>query len=189
MDKKTKIFFLVLGLLIIYSIAATYYRTFIAKDYIIIAEIGCKPSIENCLVYTCDPEIDGECPEDEAEWASYYKIIKKKLANIPSEIDSCDPHLEECPEPSCDPGEPDCQIIECDPENLGEDEECITPEEYNLENPEEDEECSEDDEDCILEESEECLEGDEECILEDSTDQEAGEATSDEEGAEETVEE
>lgn len=183
MDKKTKIFFLVLALLITYSIVTTYCRTFIARDYIIIAEIECDPSIEKCFIYTCDPEFNGECPADEAEWTSYYKLIKKKEANIPPEIDSCDPNVSDCPELSCDSGEADCQIIECDPENLGEGEECSLPEEYNMDNPEEAMECtggdesciqeeiaicSEDDESCVQEETEACPEGDESCIQEDS---------------------
>lgn len=181
MDKKTlprtdhskaeKILFLVVFIFLLYAVAASYYRTYVTKDYIISTEIECDPSIEKCFVYVCDPEVDGECPADEAEWTSYYKIIKKKEANIPPEINSCDPHVSECQELSCEPSELDCQIIECDPENIGKDEECSLPEEYNLENPEEAEEtqeCSEDDEDCVSEESEACLEGDESCISEDS---------------------
>lgn len=170
-----KIVFLVLFLLLLYGVAATYWRTYVAQDYIIETEIECDPTAERCFISTCDPADDPECPEDEEERASYYKLIRKKRANISEEINSCNSHEIECPELSCEPEETDCQIIECDPEKakeLGpyntEERECSDPEQYNLEHPDEEDLDSEEDvSSCDPEEDEEC-QAEENASLEDS---------------------
>lgn len=108
MDRYSKIIFGILIALVIFSIVATYYRVFVKEDYLISAEISCDPAIESCFVW-----------EEEGE-TSYYKIIKKKAANIPF----CDPHVGECPEPICEEGEAGCEIINCEQSELGEGESC-----------------------------------------------------------------
>lgn len=67
-----KIFYIILGLLILGSVAATFYKIVILKNYQIVAETSCDPVSEKCFVYT--DEASGE--------VSYYKVISKKAANI-----------------------------------------------------------------------------------------------------------
>ncbi len=163
--KAGKIVFLVLFLIIFYAIAATYYRTYIAKNYIIETEIECDPTTERCYASICDPADDPECPENEEERASYYKLIKKKRANISDEMNNCNSHEIECPELSCEPEETNCQMLECDPEKVGEpdpynteERECSDPEQYNLDHPDEESlESEEDGSACNPEEDDECL--------------------------------
>jgi len=162
MDKKSKILILVFLLLIVASVAVTYYRIFIKRDYIISAEMDCDPLEENCYLWICDPAVDGEgyCTGDPEEDTWYYKILNRKAYNIPM----CDPSDEECEALMCPEGEADCEILNCEE---GE-EDCVTSEQYLIENPDAlEEECEEDDEECLLEEGDEteCEEGDEECLM------------------------
>jgi len=139
MDKKSKIFFLVFSLLIAVSVAVTFWRIMIKRDYIISAEQDCDPTKETCFVRTCDPAEDEECSKDPKERTSYYKIIKKNAKNIPP----CDPRAngkEKCPtELSCEEGEAECEYVFCNEENVPENEECNDPEKYREENPAEEE--------------------------------------------------
>lgn len=163
MDKKSKIFFLVFFLLIAVVVIITYMKYFVAKDYYITAQADCDPAAEACFIYTCDPEVDGECPEDEAEWASYYKLVNKKANLIPL----CDPNEEDCNALDCTVGM-DCQVTYCDEDTVSEEEECNDPQKYLEENPpiDEEEACAPDDEECLAsEEAEEaCAPDDEECL-------------------------
>jgi len=138
MDKKSKIFFLVFFLLIVGSVAVTYWRIMVKRDYIISAQQECDPATEPCFVSSCDPESDEECaatPEEER--TTYYKTILKNAKNIPP----CDPYKNECPtELTCQEGEPECSIEYCDESNVPEGEECNDPEQYAIDNPPE--ECS-----------------------------------------------
>lgn len=134
-----KIFFLVFFLLIVGSVALTYYRIMVKRDYIISAQIDCDPAKEACFVSECDPESDSECadtPEDER--TTYYKTIKKNAKNIPL----CDAQKNECPEQlSCEPGEEECEEELCDESNVPEGESCNDPEQYLAENPPEECDC------------------------------------------------
>lgn len=143
-----KILLIVFSLLIIGSAAITYYRIMIKRDYIISAEANCDPTAEKCFVYVCDPTAE-ECAGNPEEDTSYYKIIKKRAANIPL----CDPKQEDCQALQCGEGEKDCEEILCEDEN--EDEiECNDPEQYNLDHPAEEETaCEEGDEECLQEEN------------------------------------
>ena len=135
---SSKIFFWVLGLLILGSVAVTFWRIVLNRDYIISAEQECDPATETCFIYTCDPEADSECPADEAERISYYKLIHKNAKNIPL----CDTLSGECPtELNCEEGEADCEMILCDESTVAEGETCNDPEKYLKENPPE-EECA-----------------------------------------------
>jgi hypothetical protein len=114
MTKGSKIFFLVLALLIIGSIGFTFWRIFIAKDYQIIAEVSCDTMAASCFFW-----------EDEEE-AYTYKMISKKASNIyaceqAEEKIDCDEEL------SCLEDEEDCEYIVCDPAELAEDEICVGP--------------------------------------------------------------
>lgn len=135
MDKKSKIFFLVFFLLIAGSVAATYYRYIVARDYIIEAEADCDPYTEACFTYVCDPEAGEECTGDPTEDTSYYKSINRNAKNIPL----CDPAEEGCEALVCPPDEEGCEIIFCDPATAEEGTVCTDPAAYTLEHPIEEE--------------------------------------------------
>ncbi len=150
-DRKNKIFFAVFFGLIAVVVAVTFVKYFIMKDYYIQAETECDPSSERCFIYECDPEEDGEdCPEDEAERISYYKLIKKKAYAIPL----CDPEDENCPALVCLPGE-DCEETLCEEDNEEEGIVCNDPAEYaegdsalGDDEAEDEEECDSEEGDC-----------------------------------------
>jgi hypothetical protein len=166
-NRKSKILFLVLGILIIASVGATFYRYIIKRDYIIQAQIDCDPETENCLVWRCDPSstVEGEActgaPENDI-W--YYKILKRNANRIPP----CDPKDENCTAYQCETNEPECEMASCSPENIKEGEECSAPDQYLLENPPEEdipaeEECAPDDEECLSAQGTECDPSIEDC--------------------------
>ncbi|MBM3255886.1 MAG: hypothetical protein FJZ04_00220 [Candidatus Moranbacteria bacterium] len=149
-----KIFFIVFGLLIAGSVAVTYWRIMVKRDYIISAQQECDPALEACFVYECDPE-DPEDPEcaalPEEERVNYYKIIRKNAKNIPP----CDAQNNECPEVLiCEEGEEECEFEYCTEENVPEGESCNNPEEYLAENPPEECGCEGEDADSPLTEKE-----------------------------------
>jgi hypothetical protein len=166
LDKKSKILFVIIGLLIVGSVAVTFWRYMLKRDYIVQAQTECDPETENCFVWECDPAsiVEGEaCTGDEESDIWYYKIIHRNAKNIPL----CDPNDEECTALVCDPGEEECSEELCSENNVPEGETCNNPVQYNIDNPPEEEECAEDDEECLAEEeSVECEEGDEECLTE-----------------------
>lgn len=178
MDKKSKILIAVIIILILGSVAATYWRIIVKKDYIISAQADCDPLSENCFVWNCDPAVDGEgvCTGEPELDTWYYKIIKRKAANIPI----CDPNDENCEALVCPEGEADCEEIFCANETKSEEDICTNPEQYILDHPEalEEEACDpEVDEGCIMEE--ECdPEVDEDCpaVEEESADEAVSES-------------
>jgi len=131
MDKKTKIFWLVMIVLILASVASAFYRYIIKKDYNIQAQVDCDPSQEACFVWECDPENSEEgeaCTGDpEADYWTY-KIINKNA----SRIVSCDQDDEDCEALFCGENEPDCGFVFCNEENKEEygSEICTSPEDY-----------------------------------------------------------
>jgi len=167
LDRKSKILFIFLGVLIAGSIMATYWRYTVRRDYIIQAKIDCDPEKENCFIWKCDPlslEEGKKCTgiPDNDIW--YYKIFRRNAKNIPN----CDPDDENCTAYICGEGEADCSEELCTPENVPEGESCNDPKQYLLENPPEGEKekCAEEDEECLTEEEGvECEEGDEECTV------------------------
>lgn len=148
MDKKNKIFFIVVFLLLIGSVGATYWRIMIKKDYMIEAQVDCDPETEACFVWECDPESieEGEaCTGDPESDIWYYKIVRKNASNIPL----CDPQTDEnCNPLICEEGEEECEEVLCDEETKLEQEvECNDPVQYLLNNPVEEDEEEEDAED------------------------------------------
>jgi len=138
MDKKTKIFWLVMIVLIFSSVASAFYRYIIKKDYIIQAQIDCDPLEESCFVWECDPESDEEgeaCTGDEEVNLWTYKIINKNA----SRIVSCDQDDEDCEALFCGENEPDCGFVFCNEENKEEygSEICTYPEDYSEDENEE----------------------------------------------------
>lgn len=134
MDKKSKILFLIMGVLMLGSITVTYYRYIVKRDYIIQAQAICDPYTEKCFVYVCDPETGEECTGDPVEDTSYYKLINRNAKNIPL----CDPNDENCDALVCPEGEADCSFTLCDSTEEGI--VCNDPAAYTLENPVEEEE-------------------------------------------------
>lgn len=135
MDKKSKIFLVVFFLLIAVSVAVTYWKTMVRRNYIITAQADCDPYTENCFVHICDPDpnVDGPdaCkgnPEDDT-W--FTKNISRKASNIPD----CDPNDENCTAFVCDEGEADCSYEFCDENNVPEGDTCNDPVQYNIDNP------------------------------------------------------
>lgn len=113
MDKKSKY---IIGIFIIFSLLVAgwgYYTFLIKRDFSIHNTTTCDPELESCFVW-CE---EGECEED------YYKKIIKNASNI----DLCNPALEDCEPLICEPGEENCQILECSEENLEEEEMCTNP--------------------------------------------------------------
>ena len=155
------LFFIAFGLLLFGSVAFTYYRIVVKKNYLISAEADCDPTIEKCFVYVCDPAAGEECTGDPEEDTSYYKIIKRKASSIPL----CDPNDENCDALICSEGEADCNYELCEDGNA-DGIECNDPEQYNIDHPadEEESECEEGDEECLNASESECEEGDEECL-------------------------
>ncbi len=152
MDKKSKIFFIIFGLLIAVMIGATYWRIMVKKDYVVEAQTDCDPYVEQCFLWECDPEsdVDGEkCTGDPEEDSWYFQVIKRNASRIPL----CDSATDEnCEALVCGENEPECEYEFCTEENM-EDQyasACNDPMKYTEENP-------------VEEESIECEEGDTEC--------------------------
>jgi len=153
MDKKTKMFWWAMGVIIMISFGATFYRYMIKKDYIVQAQVDCDPYSEACFIWSCDPGsvVEGEACTGDLEMDTwYYKIINKNA----SSISSCDVNDENCDALNCAQNEPDCEFVFCNEENVQEfgSEVCINPIDYALANPEE-EVCEEGDEECEAEEA------------------------------------
>lgn len=163
MDKKSppqadqpradKILLAVFFLLIAGSVAFTYYRIMLKKDYLISSQVDCDPYTEKCFIWNCDSNstVEGEaCTGDPEIDVWYYKIAKRNASRIPlcnpEEDENCQPFL-------CNPGEQECGETLCNAETAAEGEICNDPEEYALNNPEEEEELE-----CDPEVDEECEE-------------------------------
>lgn len=140
MDKKSKIFFVVLLILIGGSLLAVFYRYFVIRDYMITAQADCDPSTEACFVYVCDPESE-ECTGDPEEDTTYYSVIHRNAKYMPI----CDPSDEGCEAFVCPEGEPDCHVDFCDPETVSEGTVCNDPVTYTLSHPTEETENTIDD--------------------------------------------
>lgn len=114
---KNKIFWIVLALMIVYAIGATYVRVFVKMDYLMMNEVSCDPVSESCFVYSpeeaCEESEEPNCLAETEPWI--YKIIYKKAANIP--FCEYNPELgESCPELTCIEGESeeDCYYEYCE---------------------------------------------------------------------------
>lgn len=168
MDKKSKILFWVIGLLIVASVSVTYWKLMIKKDYVIESQIDCDPYIEKCFVWECDPAstVEGEaCTGDPENDTWYFQVAKRNASMIPL----CDTENDETCDPwTCSEGEKNCNQIFCS-EDLMEAQyasSCVDPVQYAIDNPvEEESECEEGDEACLAAQEESaCAEDDEECL-------------------------
>lgn len=172
------LFFIIFFVLLIGSVVVTYYKIVVKNNYLIEAQTDCDPTVENCFIWSCDPESteDGEACTGDAEvdtW--YYKIVTKNAANIPL----CNPDEDENCEPLvCEPDEKDCVETFCDDENkLKQGVECSNPEEYLLNNPPEEDGATEngDVDEASIEESEATVDAEEvDAIIDDANNETEG---------------
>lgn len=184
MDKSrsSKIFLAVFFLAIFLSLAGSYWRIVIARDYNIIAGVDCDPYEERCFVHICNPDplVDAVCTGDPEEDTWYTKNLHRKAYNLPE----CNPEEEDCKALKCEAGEEGCFFELCGEVNVPEGDECNDPEQYTEDNPIEEEEevteCEEGDEECIAAEAAvQCEEGDEACLTEEAAQCEEGDAECD----------
>ena len=128
-ENKSKIgnsfFYIILVLLILGSMGATFYKIVWQKNYQIVAETSCDPQTEQgCYVWICDPANDETCPVDEVDRVSYYKIVSKKALQI-SLCEATEEKIGCSEELSCTDGEENCSYIYCNPDSLAEGENCV----------------------------------------------------------------
>lgn len=152
MDKKSKIFFSIFSLLIVGSVAVTYWRIMIKKDYIIEAQADCDPYTEKCFVWECDPasDVEGEACTGDAETDTwYFQVIQRNASRIPL----CDPNDETCDALVCGDNEPECSVAFCTEDTMEAQyaTACNDPIVYTEENPIEEECDPAVDETCVIE--------------------------------------
>ncbi|MFZ1655174.1 MAG: hypothetical protein WAT84_05090 [Candidatus Moraniibacteriota bacterium] len=131
MYKESKAFFLIISLLMLGSVAVSYYRYVVKQDYIVQTEVDCDPYTEACFVYVCDIEAGDECTGNPVEDTAYYKLIRRNAMNM----SLCDPNAEACEVSACPSGEAECEVISCDSATVQEGEECTDPVVFILEHP------------------------------------------------------
>jgi hypothetical protein len=125
MASQSKAFFLVFFLLIAGSLAAATHRFFVVRSYAIQGHAACDPSEQVCFTAFCDPDGE-ECSGDVQEDATYYKIVRKRAADVAV----CVPGDEACDPLACREGQKGCTETLCDPDRLGEGEVCSDPETF-----------------------------------------------------------
>lgn len=131
--RTSKILLVVFATIIALSIAASFYRFFILRDYTIESQIGCDPYSEACFIYICDPSAE-ECTGDPVADTSYYKLLDRKARYTPL----CNPNDEGCHPLNCEPNEPGCVVKLCDADLAKEENtECTDPIEYLASHPQE----------------------------------------------------
>lgn len=127
MRKSSKILLALFLVMVTISISATYQKYFVLDDFEVEFEIDCDIESENCFVWICDPEIDGEdyCTGDPEDDIWYYKYFYRNASDLPN----CDLDDEDCPVFECSESE-ECYEITCSEENLEEfglDGQCVGP--------------------------------------------------------------
>lgn len=183
MDKNSKILLWVFAVLLVGSVAVTFWRIMIRRDYIIEAQVDCDPYTEACFVWECDPAstVEGEaCVGDPESDVWYFKVAKRNAGRIPL----CDPNTDEnCQPMLCEEDEMECEEILCTEDQLEAQyaSSCVDPVVFTAENPIEEEAAVE-----SSAEETECAEGDAECAA--ASESETGEdLTTEEVSAEEVV--
>ena len=111
MDKKSKILLWVFFSLILVSIALSFYRYMIKKDYVISAEAACDPKAQKCYVRNCEEDKEGTGCDTltEGQKSYYYTMIERNYRNI-----DCQSGDKRCTEVlPCQEGERDCREVLC----------------------------------------------------------------------------
>lgn len=122
-SQKTKIFFVIFSLLVLGAVGATYYRTFVARDYLVTMEVLCDPLQERCFVRPSEESSSSEVTEVTEAKDEYYKIVTKKASQLPM----CAPGENDCPEPTCAVDELDCTESLCSEATVPVGERCNDP--------------------------------------------------------------
>ena len=138
MDRKSKIFFIVLAVMVALSIVVSYFKFMVFRDYIVEAQANCDPATEACFVHECDSTAGETCSGKPEEDTSYYKLIKRSAKNIPT----CDPAADGCAAYVCPAGEAGCEISLCSEATLADlksSDTCNDPVEYAAKHPATDE--------------------------------------------------
>lgn len=119
-EKKSKIFLIIMVSSLILSIGITFQRYVIFRDYFVQISVHCDPSQESCFVYTCN-EDSQECSDDSENGIWYYKFVTKKAYTLPD----CSKEEFVCRNLSCKEGEKNCIETECDPSEVEEGVSCF----------------------------------------------------------------
>ncbi|NCU41108.1 MAG: hypothetical protein EOM19_00055 [Candidatus Moranbacteria bacterium] len=127
MEKKSKIFLIVIISFLILSIGITFQRYVVFRDYFVQMSVHCNPFQESCFVYTCD-EDSQECLENGEGNVWYYKLLTKKAYTLPD----CNKEESVCRNLSCEEGEKNCVEIECNPSEVEEGISCFTVENSDM---------------------------------------------------------
>lgn len=120
-QKKNRLFFLGLLVVLGLSVGVTYVRYVTLEDYFVLLKKECDPAMESCFLYVCDPEAE-ECSEDPEENANFFSERKIKARYI----ESCREFADVSKIISC-LDEKEDETIFCDPENIGDLGECYGP--------------------------------------------------------------
>ena len=125
---RSRWFFGIFFALILLSVSATFYRVFIARDYLVTVETLCSPETQSCFARDiCDTE-DQTCSEgDTPTETSYYKIVERKAFAFPETCASGSADSPLCADMSCRPGEAECTETFCADETVPEGERCMGP--------------------------------------------------------------
>ncbi len=125
---RSRWFFIVFFAALFLSVAAPFYRTFVARDYFVLIETACDPSESACFARDiCETE-DGVCAEgDTLVETEYYKIVERKAFAFPEACATGSLEAEECADLSCRPDEPECSETFCSEEVVPEGETCLGP--------------------------------------------------------------
>lgn len=128
--KIIKIIFGVTGIIILACVGYSAYDKMYKENILVESQVTCDPEIEGpCYVWVCEPSWWDECTGDPEEDLWTYKLIDKKLYDMPDctpvvETEGFFSHIvnvaESCPEQECAEGDPTCEVIYCDPETEGE---------------------------------------------------------------------
>lgn len=127
-SRRSRWFFILFFGAILLSVAATFYRTFIARDYLILMETVCDPSASVCFARDiCDTE-EGICVEGSVPVETvYYKLVERKAFAFPEVCATGSLEAEECIDLSCRPDEDDCSEMLCSGEIVPAGEVCFGP--------------------------------------------------------------
>ncbi len=151
-SKSSKIFLAVFLLAVVLSMAVSYWRIIIKRDYSIVASVDCDPYAEQCFVHVCnpDPDVDGDaCKGNAVDDTWFTKNINRMAYNIPD----CDPTDKSCTALQCGENEAGCSYDSCSEATVPEGDSCNDPVQYTKDNP------------VVAEDAEAatCTEGDAEC--------------------------
>lgn len=123
-DKKNFWIMTVFLILLIGSVAASFVRYYILKDFQILAQTSCDPASEICFQIECDSDLEENCNlTEDGQSVSYYKYIYKNASTI-YQCEKTEEKLGCNEELSCVEGENDCSYEYCSEENLQEGEVC-----------------------------------------------------------------